>query len=517
MVTGDWSVTLKNQTAPRETNQGFEVNPSNIENWGGNTGSRCLTHFQQYRNEWNSEVSCGKYVANPFILPSPFPSELEHGGVNATEWGHMGNSDGEYGTNCRPVGFGVENRDYCSRAYFLYWEFPPEWIGHPNEALLRYQWERMVAANQGMCGNNSGYACAHMTECTIEGKTEVGGVEIEECICTSDGCEDGGPRDYPDTGGLTVGVHPDQDKYGGYPFDNGQPIDPCTCVEWTITYKGTSTPPTVDNCRCWSFQLGLREHITAGFCPQYPPQYFPSEICFYAETALPGQGYNPDTGDPGNGVEACCGCEAYQGDEPLAPHGIEGCIGCTWSQIKLQHPDPPCHELGDELFKCPDTNFDGDVCEDPPGDPTGACCVVGGNCIITKEVWCTGEWQGDGTTCDPDPCEGGPGGGGGGGGGGGPGRPIRHFPDADQNHPLAPRGAPILGPSLFGDDWAFHSNDVENDLSCTFICFDGVWYPLDSECDDFQYQLPTVAGSDGQILKIAQKRMGLEMKNKEEE
>ena len=136
MVTGDWSVTLKNQTAPRETNQGFEVNPSNIENWGGNTGSRCLTHFQQYRNEWNSEVSCGKYVANPFILPSPFPSELEHGGVNATEWGHMGNSDGEYGTNCRPVGFGVENRDYCSRAYFLYWEFPPEWIGRQIRACV---------------------------------------------------------------------------------------------------------------------------------------------------------------------------------------------------------------------------------------------------------------------------------------------------------------------------------------------------------------------------------------------
>ncbi len=37
------------------------------------------------------------------------------------------------------------------------------------------------------------------------------------------------------------------------------------------------------------------------------------------------------------------------------------------------------------------------------GPPSGACCVDGG-CSITTPGDCTGEYQGDGTTCDPNPC-----------------------------------------------------------------------------------------------------------------
>lgn len=37
----------------------------------------------------------------------------------------------------------------------------------------------------------------------------------------------------------------------------------------------------------------------------------------------------------------------------------------------------------------------------------GACCEPGGNCTITLAIDCLGpvlEWQGNGTTCDPNPC-----------------------------------------------------------------------------------------------------------------
>src|SRR6185436_9319202 len=39
----------------------------------------------------------------------------------------------------------------------------------------------------------------------------------------------------------------------------------------------------------------------------------------------------------------------------------------------------------------------------PPPSPTGACCD-GEDCSITTEEACEGEYQGDGTDCDPNPC-----------------------------------------------------------------------------------------------------------------
>ncbi len=42
------------------------------------------------------------------------------------------------------------------------------------------------------------------------------------------------------------------------------------------------------------------------------------------------------------------------------------------------------------------------------GAPTGACCSPTGVCLVTTEAVCDAggrEYQGDGTTCDPNPCE----------------------------------------------------------------------------------------------------------------
>ncbi len=38
------------------------------------------------------------------------------------------------------------------------------------------------------------------------------------------------------------------------------------------------------------------------------------------------------------------------------------------------------------------------------GTGTGACCDEDGNCTITTEDDCDGDYQGDGTVCDPNPC-----------------------------------------------------------------------------------------------------------------
>lgn len=42
------------------------------------------------------------------------------------------------------------------------------------------------------------------------------------------------------------------------------------------------------------------------------------------------------------------------------------------------------------------------------GIPTGACCFVDGSCLVLGRSACGdqhGTYQGDGTTCDPNPCE----------------------------------------------------------------------------------------------------------------
>jgi len=42
------------------------------------------------------------------------------------------------------------------------------------------------------------------------------------------------------------------------------------------------------------------------------------------------------------------------------------------------------------------------------GDPTGACCSPTGACLVTTQEICEDggrDYQGDGTTCDPNPCE----------------------------------------------------------------------------------------------------------------
>ncbi len=47
------------------------------------------------------------------------------------------------------------------------------------------------------------------------------------------------------------------------------------------------------------------------------------------------------------------------------------------------------------------------TCDQCPQAPTGACCLINGVCEVLTETACialNGDYQGDGTSCDPNPC-----------------------------------------------------------------------------------------------------------------
>jgi hypothetical protein len=51
------------------------------------------------------------------------------------------------------------------------------------------------------------------------------------------------------------------------------------------------------------------------------------------------------------------------------------------------------------------TCWDNMIAREAPVIPEGACCLLDGTCLIGPEADCQGQYQGDGTVCDPNPCE----------------------------------------------------------------------------------------------------------------
>lgn len=87
--------------------------------------------------------------------------------------------------------------------------------------------------------------------------------------------------------------------------------------------------------------------------------------------------------------DCCCG----------AVGGVGACCYGTW-------PDKICADVGSES-ECDALEGDfhpGRSCDDGIDCTEGACCE-GVDCTITAEAECAGEFQGYGTTCDPNPCE----------------------------------------------------------------------------------------------------------------
>ena len=105
--------------------------------------------------------------------------------------------------------------------------------------------------------------------------------------------------------------------------------------------------------------------------------------------------------------------------------------GCGYVEIACPD-DEPVPDLADTVVDAYEDSLediagDGDMLSDLPPDsledsladvlpdeytdspedtptPTGACCVGGGTCMETTSGECDGAYQGDGTTCDPNPC-----------------------------------------------------------------------------------------------------------------
>ena len=90
--------------------------------------------------------------------------------------------------------------------------------------------------------------------------------------------------------------------------------------------------------------------------------------------------------------------------------GIPGTASCPIVQGACCFPSGDC-----QIMAMEDCSFEGGVyqgdatsCEpNPCPPPTGACCFVAGECQVMAEVECAdagGVYQGDGASCEPDPC-----------------------------------------------------------------------------------------------------------------
>ncbi len=66
------------------------------------------------------------------------------------------------------------------------------------------------------------------------------------------------------------------------------------------------------------------------------------------------------------------------------------CVYYELVDCRVASDEPPC-PAGDFCIISPP----------PGGGPEGACCLAGGECILATEACCEGDYQGDGTMCEP--------------------------------------------------------------------------------------------------------------------
>ena len=84
--------------------------------------------------------------------------------------------------------------------------------------------------------------------------------------------------------------------------------------------------------------------------------------------------------------------------------------GCTEPVGACCFSDGSCLVLSgaDCVTQGGDYQGDGTVCDpNPCGQVVGACCFSDGSCLVLSEADCMaqgGDYQGDGTSCDPNPC-----------------------------------------------------------------------------------------------------------------
>ena len=156
----------------------------------------------------------------------------------------------------------------------------------------------------------------------------------------------------------------------------------------TRTIHGTGIVQRGGPQACVWHGFGWQQEVTDG-------PYYPTEISVYCAY------FNP------NGICGCAGehweffLAGVPGQSPIAAHG-----GCkAWSpsspegSYSLLGANGPC--------QCPGHYSEWHVTFSACSGVTGACCLPNGQCVETTSDLCAfqgGIYQGDGTTCTPNPC-----------------------------------------------------------------------------------------------------------------
>lgn len=128
----------------------------------------------------------------------------------------------------------------------------------------------------------------------------------------------------------------------------------------------------------------------------------PQSLCL-VEHPTQGGNFGDDSVPPELDAIVAFGCFGFNtpGEAPCPPdQGVMGACCFQDGSCVMAQGEQDCIDQGG------DYQGDGTFCDPnpcPPPPVTGACCV-GEECTITTEADCPGEYQGDDTVCDPNPC-----------------------------------------------------------------------------------------------------------------
>ncbi|HVP13555.1 MAG TPA: hypothetical protein VMV94_20440, partial [Phycisphaerae bacterium] len=183
---------------------------------------------------------------------------------------------------------------------------------------------------------------------------------------------------------------------------------------WTTCYQGS---PMINHTGWWTFTFTTPFiYSTTG-----PPNLL-VDVSF-DNSGNPGDAYWVWTVDTGGSLRSLWfGCDdcACGGPDPLTWTFCEDPYwGSPWPFPEVPRvqflfggggptgaccqPDGSCSIT--TLAGCTGTyQGDGTTCTPNPCPQPGACCQPSGSCSVTLQAACTGTWQGAGTTCTPNPC-----------------------------------------------------------------------------------------------------------------
>ena len=227
---------------------------------------------------------------------------------------------------------------------------------------------------------------------------------------------------------------------------NGEPRD-CDDAPFIVTYSeclalGTVEYPTkwfvgeedptkcCGSCCYWKGTWDGPPGQTV--CEDADVNFYECDEYFYASETNPGVPCGGDYGDIAWSNESCSSSESWCPEErwgcciisdefaEQTPEcfctqigGLEWYEGVDCNEVEdtgiCCYPSGDCYDAPNGASDCGTNNFipNEDCSSYTCPQPEGACCN-GDACTIEPEAYCGGEWLGEGTNCDDDPCSGPP-------------------------------------------------------------------------------------------------------------